>query len=269
MNAVEITGLSHVYGTTRAVRDVSLSIPAGAFVSVVGPSGCGKSTLLKVMAGLLVPQRGSVTVAGRPVIGGGSWARPGATVGYMAQRDLLLPWKRVLDNACLGAVIGGADRAATRDRALGLLDRFGLTGFERAWPSQLSGGMRQRLALLRTHLTDAPVMALDEPFGALDAITRRDLQDWMQHLWVTDRGTRSALLITHDVEEALYLSDTVYVMSARPGTLIGSVTNPARRPRDPSLVTDPDFVARKTELLALLDAGRGAAGPTAPWGRFT
>ncbi|MFV0260159.1 MAG: ABC transporter ATP-binding protein [Acidimicrobiales bacterium] len=262
MNAVEVAGLSYAYGSTQAVSNVSLTIPTGAFVSIVGPSGCGKSTLLKTMAGLLVPQAGSVAVAGRNVSGPGARRGRGpAPVGYMAQRDLLLPWKRALDNACLGARIGGADRATGRDRAQSLFGRFGLTGFERAWPSQLSGGMRQRLALLRTYLTDAPVMALDEPFGALDSITRRDLQDWMQQLWVTDRGARTALLITHDVEEALYLSDTVYVMSSRPGRLVGSVANTAPRPRDPSMITEADFVARKAELLALLDAGRRSPAP--------
>lgn len=255
--AVEIIGVTHTYGTTAALSDVSLDVAPGDFVSIVGPSGCGKSTLLKVLAGLLVPTAGTATIQGTSTLG-----HPGLA-GYMPQRDLLLPWKRSLDNATLGADLG-ADRstsAETRRRAIELFERFGLAGFERSWPSELSGGMRQRLALLRTYLTGARVLLLDEPFGALDAITRRDLHGWLQGLWVDHLGEmydqpRSALFITHDVDEALYLSDTVHVMSARPGRIIDTIKVDAPRPRNPTIVTSTQFVDSKARLLAALDHSR-------------
>ena len=231
---------------------VSLVVPDGAFVSIVGPSGCGKSTLLRVLAGLLAPTAGSAHVLGQSTIG-----IPGLA-GYMPQRDLLMPWYRAMTNACIGGDIAGRDRAQTRVRAAELFERFGLAGFEQAWPSELSGGMRQRLALLRTYLTGSRVLLLDEPFGALDAITRRDLHGWLQGLWLSDisTGAVSALLITHDVEEALFLSDEVHVMSARPGRIVDTVAIDAPRPRHPRIVTDPAFVALKDRLLQALDAGR-------------
>lgn len=257
--AVEITGLSHAYGTIAALADVSLDVAPGDFVSIVGPSGCGKSTLLKVLAGLLAPTAGTATINATSSIG-----RPGLA-GYMPQSDLLLPWKRALDNATLGAEFGG-DRSHTkrdevRHRAMELFERFGLAGFEHSWPSELSGGMRQRLALLRTYLTGARVLLLDEPFGALDAITRRDLHTWLQELWVdevddTHDEPRSALFITHDVDEALFLSDTVHVMSARPGRIIDTVHVPTLRPRQSTMLTSECFVAAKARLLDALDRGR-------------
>lgn len=190
--------------------------------------------------------------------------RPGLA-GYMPQRDLLLPWKRALNNAVLGAEFGGdrsnTRRAEVRHRALELFKRFGLAGFEHSWPSELSGGMRQRLALLRTYLTGAQVLLLDEPFGALDAITRRDLHAWLQELWVDDVGEthdqpRSALFITHDVDEAIFLSDTVHVMSARPGRIVDTIHMTAQRPRQPDVITSKRFVTSKARLLDALDRGR-------------
>lgn len=263
-SAVEVTELSHTFGGTRALAGLSLDVPRGAFVSVVGPSGCGKSTLLKILAGLVVPTTGDARVGGSSAI-----SRPGL-VGYMPQRDLLLPWKRALDNACLGVDMApntsAAERRATRGRARELFERFGLDGFERAWPSELSGGMRQRLALLRTYLTGQRVMLLDEPFGALDAITRRDLQDWLQSLWLDDviardgdEDPRSALFVTHDVEEALFLSDTVHVMSTRPGRIVATANVLDARPRDPAIVTTAAFSASKATLMMALDHGRRVA----------
>lgn len=261
-SAVEVTRLSHAFGRTWALADVSLDVPRGAFVSIVGPSGCGKSTLLKILAGLLTPTTGEADVGGTSAIG-----HPGL-VGYMPQRDLLMPWKRALDNACLGVDMApgnsAAEQRAIRRRARELLERFGLAGFERAWPSELSGGMRQRLALLRTYLTGRRVLLLDEPFGALDAITRRDLHGWLQGLWLDDivdgelgsGAPRSAVFVTHDVEEALFLSDTVHVMSARPGQIAATVNVPAPRPRDPAIVATATFTATKASLLEALDDRR-------------
>ena len=248
MDAFALGHVSHSFGGVLPVlEDVSLTARPGQFVSLVGPSGCGKSTLLRILAGLLVPSAGEASVAGRDVRG-----RPGS-VAYMPQKDLLFPWRRALANATLGAEIAGLEKGQARGRALALFPRFGLAGFERSWPLQLSGGMRQRLALLRTFLVPRDVPLLDEPFGALDAINRRDMHRWLQEVWADDR--RTVLFVTHDVEEALILSDSVYVMTTRPGRNQARVDVPFARPRQPSLVTSPAFVALKAELLAQLDAG--------------
>ena len=247
---IALRDVTHTFAGRRpvAVLDaVSLDVPAGAFVSIVGPSGCGKSTLLRVLSGLLAPTSGEAEVDGASAI-----ARPGL-VAYMPQKDLLLPWRRVLGNATLGAEVAGLPKADARAQALALLERFGVAGFERSWPAQLSGGMRQRVALLRTFLQPARTLLLDEPFGALDAITRREMQGWLQDVWLADR--RTVLFITHDVEEALLLSDTVYVMSPRPGRLVARVDVPFARPRTPGLEVEPGFVALKAKLLEALSAG--------------
>ncbi len=248
--AITVRGLEHRFRTrgreVPALAGVDLEVPAGRFVSIVGPSGCGKSTLLRVLAGLLVPTTGQARVSGEDVVG-----RPGR-IAYMPQRDLLLPWRKALANASLGAELGGLPRAEAQRKARDFFPTFGLSGFEGAWPLQLSGGMRQRLALLRTYLIPSNVMALDEPLGALDAITRRQMHGWLQEVLV-GQG-RTGLLVTHDVEEALILSDEVQVMSPRPGRIITRVDSPWARPRLPGIVTEPDFVACKAELLAALDA---------------
>ncbi len=244
MTAVAVDGLSHRFGDLSVLDEISFSVAAGGFVSLLGPSGCGKSTVLRVLAGLLVPDAGTATVGGEPVIG-----RPGLTA-YMPQRDLLLPWRRALANATVGAEVRGRPRAEARAAAAALFERFGLTGFERAWPSQLSGGMRQRLALLRTFVAGLDVLLLDEPFGALDAITRSDLQRWLAEVLAADR--RTTVLVTHDVEEALMLSDSVIVLSARPGSVVAALDVGFERPRAASLLTSPDFVALKAKVLDAL-----------------
>ena len=169
----------------------------------------------------------------------------------MPQRDLLLPWRRVLGNAIFAAELAGVPSAEATRQAQALLPRFGLEGFERAWPTQLSGGMRQRLALLRTFLAPRATLLLDEPFGALDAITRHRMQRWLQE--VLHDEPRTVLLVTHDVEEALSLADTVYVMSPRPGRIVARVPVALGRPRDAATVTSPEFVALKARLLADLE----------------
>lgn len=241
---IRVTGLRHAYGAVAVLDDLELAVDAGEFVSIVGPSGCGKSTLLRVLAGVLTPDSGSADVDNQSTID-----HPGL-VGYMPQRDLLLPWRRALDNAVLGAEIAGAPAAAARARARDLFPRFGLAGFESAWPVQLSGGMRQRLALLRTFLIDHDVLLLDEPFGALDAITRREMYEWLQDVWLADQ--RTVLFVTHDVDEAIYLSDRVLVCSPRPGRIHAEILIGLPRPREPKMLTDPEFVARKADVLAAL-----------------
>lgn len=245
---ITVDGLTHRFGDVAVLDNVSLQIDAGRFVGLVGPSGCGKSTLLKILAGLLVPDGGEASINGASVIG-----RPGDTA-YMPQRDLLLAWRRTLGNATLGAEIAGVSRSEAETRARRLLGRFGLEGFERAWPAELSGGMRQRLALLRTFLCGQHVLLLDEPFGALDAITRRDMHTWLQHVLADD--PRTVLLVTHDVEEALLLSDTVIVLSDRPARVVKELPVEFDRPRTSGLVTGPVFSAAKATLLEALEAGR-------------
>jgi ABC-type nitrate/sulfonate/bicarbonate transport system ATPase subunit len=196
----------------------------------------------------LPPSEGEVRVYGRSVVD------QTGLVAYMPQRDLLLPWRRALDNAVLGAEVTGAPRDQARDRARALFDRFGLTGFEEAWPGELSGGMRQRLALLRTFLLDRDVLLLDEPFGALDAITRRAMYAWLQDVWLADR--RTALFVTHDVEEAIYLSDRVIVLSQRPGQIRAEIVVSLPRPRESAAVTEPSFVSIKARVLAALEDRR-------------
>lgn len=250
--AIDVHGVSLTYAgrpPIPALDHVTLGVPRGAFVSIIGPSGCGKSTLLRAIAGLIPPASGTITVEGAPVHG------PGEQVAFMPQRDLLLPWRRAMGNAILGATLAGIPRPEAERLARTLFPRFGLTGFERAWPAQLSGGMRQRLALLRTFLVPRPVLLLDEPFGALDALTRLAMQDWLQEVWMADG--RAVLLVTHDIEEALQLSDMIYVFSARPGRVAAEVEVRLPRPRGSGDRTSDEFVALKSQVLAALAASGG------------
>lgn len=201
----------------ETLRDVSLTVDAGDFVAIVGPSGCGKSTLFNLIAGIEPLSAGEITLRGDPDPKGRR-----LSCGYMFQQDLLFPWRSVLDNAALGLEVSGdCSRGEARRRARELLPRFGLEGFESHRPAELSGGMRQRVALLRTLLLQRPLLLLDEPFAALDALTRRELQDWLHETWTS--GSEAALLVTHDVREALYLANRVYVMSGRPGTVVAEI----------------------------------------------
>jgi len=258
--AIELRNIGHTFRTRGrsvvAVDGVGLSVGTGRFVSIVGPSGCGKTTLLRILAGLLLPEQGEAMIRGENAAG-----RPGRAA-YMPQKDLLLPWRKALANASLGAEIAGVPRAESRRHAAALFETFGLSGFEQAWPSQLSGGMRQRLALLRTFLIPSDVMLLDEPFGALDAITRRQMQQWLQGVLANDN--RTVLLVTHDVEEALLLSDEVYVMSQRPGRMVERVESNFARPRPATTVTTAGFVALKADLLEALDSSGPVEAVTPP-----
>jgi ABC-type nitrate/sulfonate/bicarbonate transport system ATPase subunit len=227
-----------------ALAGVTLRAGVGEFVVLIGPSGCGKSTVLNVVCGLMGPDSGEVLLDGRSVRD-----RTGL-FGYMLQKDLLLPWRTVLDNAILGPEIAGLDTRAARKEAYGLLPLFGLEGFHDSYPATLSGGMRQRAALLRTFLCRKEVMLLDEPFGALDALTRRQLQQWLLEVWRRFRQT--IIFVTHDVDEAVYLADRVYVMTPRPGRIEMELDVPLDRPRDPKMITSGEFAALKGQLLSAL-----------------
>ena len=229
-----------------ALGGMSISARKGEFVVLIGPSGCGKSTVLNIVCGLMEPDAGEVLLDGRPV------RDRAGLLGYMLQKDLLLPWRKVLDNVILGPEISGTERKKAREEALCLLPLFGLEGFEDSYPDALSGGMRQRAALLRTFLCGRSTMLLDEPFGALDALTRRQLQQWLLGVWSQFRQT--IIFVTHDMDEAVYLADRVYVMTPRPGRIRLQMEIPLGRPRLPEMMTSGQFGALKGELLAALEA---------------
>lgn len=227
-----------------ALAGVSLTAASEEFVTLIGPSGCGKSTLFNIICGLIEPDSGEILLDTQP-----TRQRIGM-MGYMLQKDLLLPWRSVLNNVILGPEIAGQSRATARQKALKLFPLFGLEGFENSYPAALSGGMRQRAALLRTFLYDKEVMLLDEPFGALDALTRISLQEWLLGIW--RRFRKTILFVTHDVEEAVFLSDRVYVMTARPGCIKLELPIPLPRPRHRTVVTTAPFMALKEQLLVAL-----------------
>ena len=240
--------------TLMALDRVSIAAAPGDFVSIVGPSGCGKSTLLRIVAGLEEPASGLVQVGATPM-----QRRLGAS-GYMPQRDMLMPWRDVLDNTTLPLEFQGLPRAEARRQAAALLASFGLEGFEQARPGTLSGGMRQRVALARTILTGRRALLLDEPFGALDALTRLEMQQWLLGVWEEIGAT--VLFVTHDLEESVYLSDRVYVMSARPGRIVAELRIDLARPRREAMLASPRFAALKGELLGAIrgaTAGRAAS----------
>ena len=216
----------------QALRDLSLRVEPSELVAVVGPSGCGKTTLLELVCGLQRPDAGTVT------------ADPAV---LMPQRDLLLPWLSAIDNAALALRVAGASRDAARRRAHPLFAAFGLDGFERARPYELSGGMRQRVAFLRTLLSGKPVLCLDEPFAALDALTRSEMREWLAS--ALEREPRTVVLVTHDVEEAAVLADRVVVLSARPGRVVAEL--PISGPRGRA-ATDPAVLAAREQALEAL-----------------
>jgi NitT/TauT family transport system ATP-binding protein len=230
--AVEIEGVTRRFGDVVALDGLSLRAAEHEILSVVGPSGCGKSTLLELICGLQAPDAGAVR---------------GAPAVYMPQRDLLFPWASALDNAALPLRIAGRSRAAARAQAHPLFAELGLEGFEGARPDTLSGGMRQRVAFLRTLLAGKPVLALDEPFAALDALTRADVQRWLETALA--RAPRTVVLVTHDVEEAVVLGDRVLVLSRRPGRVVAEL--PVTLPR-PRRRTDAEVVALRERALEAL-----------------
>ena len=245
---LQVRELSLSYGDLPVLDGMSLAVADGEFVSLVGPSGCGKSSLFAAMAGLVPPSegtvRGGVELDGVPV--------SGSPFGYMPQSDLLFPWRTVLDNTTLGLEVAGTSRRDAREVARPLFEPFGLAGFEGARPAELSGGMRQRAALLRTVVGGRDVLLLDEPFGALDALTRTGMQEWLDGM--RERYGWTTLLITHDVREAAYLSDRVVVLSPRPARIVREIAVDLPRPRTADVLTDPRLAAVEADLLETLRA---------------
>jgi NitT/TauT family transport system ATP-binding protein len=229
-------------GEVETLKPLDFRIHAGEFVSVVGPSGCGKSTLMKMVAGLLPTSGGELLLSGRPVRG------PQTNVGIVFQSALLLPWRRVLDNILLQAEIRNLPMAAARERAAALIGMAGLKGFENKYPWQLSGGMQQRVAILRALLHDPPVLLMDEPFGALDAMTRERMNLELQRIWMA--AGKTVLLITHSIPEAIFLSDRVFVMSERPGSITAVYDIALPRPRTLDVMGSEQFAAYARQLRA-------------------
>jgi ABC-type nitrate/sulfonate/bicarbonate transport system ATPase subunit len=247
-----LLGLKNIvkrFGEVTAIDGVNLDIARGEFVTLVGPSGCGKSTLFNIVAGLLEPDPGGEIAMGGKLVGAGGLL---GKVSFMPQRDLLFPWRTVLENAVLPNEIEGKPRAESLAKARTMCVEFGLKGFEDKYPQQLSGGMRQRVALMRTFMFERDLMLLDEPFGALDSLTRSLMQRWLLGIWEHHR--RTVLFITHDIDEALYLGDRVVAMTARPGRIKQQFSVTLPRPREPALLTSAEFIALKRKLLDAIEA---------------
>jgi ABC-type nitrate/sulfonate/bicarbonate transport system ATPase subunit len=248
---VGVEAVGHSFGELRAIERIDLEARPGEVIGLVGPSGCGKTTLLELVAGLRQPDSGTIVVGGRS-----EPAQRLERCAYMPQRDLLLPWLSALDNAALALRIAGVPRQQARERAGGHFERLGLAGFEGTRPDGLSGGMRQRVAFLRTLMAGRPVLLLDEPFASLDAITRGEMQSWLAGVLGPDRHT--VLLVTHDVEEALYLSDRVIVLSSRPARVADRIEISSPRAADrAAAVTSSKFAQLKERALRSLAEAAG------------
>ena len=243
-NKVEALNIKKSFSNLDTLENVSVVLEENKFVSILGPSGCGKSTLFDIISGLEKPDKGKVLIEGKDYTG-----RTGR-VSYMHQKDLLLPWKTVLDNSCVPLIIKGLSLSQSREKANSYFDLFGLSGFEKYYPGQLSGGMKQRAALLRTYLFSDDIMLLDEPFGGLDAMTRRDMQLWL--LKLLENFKSSILFITHSVDEAIFLSDKIYLFSKRPAIVKKIFEVNIKRPRDYKVFTSNEFNRIKGEMLHLL-----------------
>lgn len=226
------------------LQDITISLYENEFVSILGPSGCGKSTLFNIISGLDAPESGAYYIDGEYSIG------KLGKVSYMHQKDLLLPWKKIIDNLALPLIIKGKAKGEAKEEAGKYLKTFGLDGFEDKYPNQLSGGMRQRAALLRAYLFSKNIMLLDEPFGALDAITRSKMHYWL--LNVVKNLNTSILFITHDIEEAILLSDRIYVFSERPATVKDEITVDLKGERNKDIITSPEFNLIKKRILSNL-----------------
>jgi len=255
--SVALSGVRKAVGPVTALDGIDLTIGGGEFACLLGPSGCGKSTLLNILAGFEAATAGEARVRGEPV------EKPGPDRAVVFQEAALFPWASVLDNVTFGPRMAGRPRREAEAEARALLDLVGLSGFEGHLPDQLSGGMKQRVGIARALILKPKLFLMDEPFGALDAQTRMQMQELLLRVWEASRGT--VLFITHDIDEAIFLADTVYVMTARPGRLRSRTVIELGRPRALEVLTAPRFAAYKQDLLAQIreEAGRAQAAITA------
>jgi NitT/TauT family transport system ATP-binding protein len=230
---IRIQGLAKRFGDVLALRDIDFGLQQGSFVSIVGPSGCGKSTLLRILAGLLDYDEGTVSLDGQAIKG------TRRDVGFVFQSSILLPWRTILENVMLPAEVLGLDMKASRERAMQLLHMVRLDGFEDKLPRQLSGGMQQRASIARALLHDPKILLMDEPFGALDALTRERMNLELQRIWA--ESGKTVILITHSIPEAIFLGDVVLVMTPRPGTIERAIRVDLPRPRTMHAMAEPGF----------------------------
>jgi NitT/TauT family transport system ATP-binding protein len=228
----------------KVLDNINLKLYDGEFVSIIGPSGCGKSTIFSIICNLQNQDSGDIIVDGKK-------DNINKRFAYMPQKDLLFPWRKLKDNMILPLEIQGEDKNNSYKKVDSLFDQFGLSGFENAYPNELSGGMKQRAALLRTFLIDSDIMLLDEPFGAIDAINRDKLQVWLLDVW--SKFKRSVFFITHSIDEAIYLSDRIYVLSDRPASVKLEIKIDLERPRDKKIITSQKFMDYKACLLSALE----------------
>jgi NitT/TauT family transport system ATP-binding protein len=242
---LEITGLSKSFGELEALRGIDAAVEQGEFISVVGPSGCGKTTFLRMVAGLEAASSGTILLDGQPLRG------PGNNRGFVFQNDSLLPWRTVLGNALIGPEVAGTVGDKERSRTLNLLKLVGLGGFEGYYPRQLSGGMRQRVNLARPLAIDPDVLLMDEPFASLDAQTREIMQTELLRIW--EQGRKTVLFVTHQIDEAVFLSDRVLVFARRPGRLQESIEIKLPRPRDLAIKRTPDFIAYVDRIWTMIE----------------
>ncbi len=247
---VLVTTLSKRFKNVEAIADVSLQVDDRQFVSIVGPSGCGKSTLLRLISGLIQPTSGNIFVRGLPV------SKPVLNIGMVFQSPVLLPWRTSLNNVLFVAEMGGQAPAKYRDRALELIKLAGLSGFEQRRPHELSGGMQQRVAICRALLLNPPLVLMDEPFGALDIITRERMGFELEKMWNVSKNT--VIFVTHSISEAVLLSDSIIVMSARPGRIMQTFPVDLPRPRGRELLSHPDFVRLSAEVRSCIEAASAA-----------
>jgi NitT/TauT family transport system ATP-binding protein len=249
-DVIAVRRLSKQYGTAAgpvvALDDIDFTVAEGEFVSIVGPSGCGKSTLLKILAGLLAATRGEASLRGTPILG------PRRDIGVVFQSPVLFPWRTVLGNVLLPVDVQRLGRERLTNQALDLLRLVGLDGFEQRYPRELSGGMQQRVAMVRALIHDPAILLMDEPFGALDAMTREQMNVELQRIWMERRKT--VIFITHSIPEAVFLGDRVFVMTPRPGRIMDDVAIGLPRPRSLDMMTTPEFGAYARRIRARFDA---------------
>lgn len=246
MSAIKLslTNIVKTFGSgkkeTKVLEEISLMVEEGEFVAILGPSGSGKSTLFHIIGGLIAPTSGQVTLDGKVVTG------TKGLISYMPQQPALMPWRTIEENVIMAREVAGLPKAESLDLAREWLDRVGLGGYERQYPHVLSGGMQQRVSFVRALLSSKQLMCLDEPFGALDALTRQEMQNWLLNLWEANK--RSVLFVTHSIEEALYLSDRIYVLSSKPTHVLRELKVPFARPRREEIMHEKEFQRLRQEL---------------------